>query len=280
MVTPFKDHLHIRGEYNFSIFRFFIFRGSPPHTWRIQIKFADYNPRIRITSTYVENTNFVTCCWRDCQDHLHIRGEYGDQFISFLISQGSPPHTWRILTKDIVSLGVSRITSTYVENTLALGNWLDAVQDHLHIRGEYCLGVIQLNIYLGSPPHTWRIRCSDKRGDLVVRITSTYVENTLLHHLIHLQYRDHLHIRGEYFIPLGPTAFVTGSPPHTWRIPLDKLDNIYSFRITSTYVENTLLSSFLYRPKMGSPPHTWRILYDFLKEHDLVGITSTYVENT
>ena len=132
--------------------------GSPPHTWRIQIKFADYNPRIRITSTYVENTNFVTCCWRDCQDHLHIRGEYGDQFISFLISQGSPPHTWRILTKDIVSLGVSRITSTYVENTAFLAQLSSNPK--------------------GSPPHTWRIR--QKLADFfgVSGITSTYVENT------------------------------------------------------------------------------------------------------
>ena len=158
MVTPFKDHLHIRGEYNFSIFRFFIFRGSPPHTWRIQIKFADYNPRIRITSTYVENTNFVTCCWRDCQDHLHIRGEYGDQFISFLISQGSPPHTWRIPPFQ--------------------PNYHQILKDHLHIRGEYKNPQISGVTIWGSPPHTWRILFPLLEKVRSMRITSTYVENT------------------------------------------------------------------------------------------------------
>ena len=44
--------------------------------------------------------------------------------------------------------------------------------------GEYCLGVIQLNIYLGSPPHTWRIPSSIKAGVQLQGITSTYVENT------------------------------------------------------------------------------------------------------
>ena len=44
--------------------------------------------------------------------------------------------------------------------------------------GEYCLGVIQLNIYLGSPPHTWRIQVIGQLTTGTQRITSTYVENT------------------------------------------------------------------------------------------------------
>ena len=138
---------------------------------------------------------------------------------------------------------VKRITSTYVENTAKTSRFFWCVRDHLHIRGEYN-GEDEERVTLpGSPPHTWRIRCSDKRGDLVVRITSTYVENTLLHHLIHLQYRDHLHIRGEYFIKCRKTTAHNGSPPHTWRILTIFRSRILSKRITSTYVENTFLVS-------------------------------------
>ena len=32
---------------------------------------------------------------------------------------------------------------------------------------------------LGSPPHTWRILVEDKANGPAIRITSTYVENTL-----------------------------------------------------------------------------------------------------
>ena len=50
--------------------------GSPPHTWRILfIKSSRVNDP-RITSTYVENTDFAFDVGASTRDHLHIRGEY------------------------------------------------------------------------------------------------------------------------------------------------------------------------------------------------------------
>ena len=70
------DHLHIRGEYARSYQQDWFCWGSPPHTWRILTVKHEINIRLRITSTYVENTSIINR--RSCvsQDHLHIRGEY------------------------------------------------------------------------------------------------------------------------------------------------------------------------------------------------------------
>ena len=51
------------------------------------------------------------------QDHLHIRGEYGDTMDLGNHLVGSPPHTWRIRWASYGRLKGNRITSTYVENT-------------------------------------------------------------------------------------------------------------------------------------------------------------------
>ena len=92
---------------------------------------------------------------------------------------GSPPHTWRILLEQLENGELTRITSTYVENTLYLANMGQNHKDHLHIRGEYLVGYSAVKAAQGSPPHTWRIpsvASGDKFSD---GITSTYVENTL-----------------------------------------------------------------------------------------------------
>ena len=71
---------------------------------------------------------------------------------------GSPPHTWRILSSIGSAIMTARITSTYVENTVRHNDRLDALRDHLHIRGEYKKIMVQVRLIVGSPPHTWRIR--------------------------------------------------------------------------------------------------------------------------
>ena len=53
---------------------------------------------------------------------------------------------------------------------------------------------------------------------------------------------DHLHIRGEYIGFFGERESRLGSPPHTWRIHVGNAQETASLRITSTYVENTILS--------------------------------------
>ena len=111
--------------------------GSPPHTWRILKKTAGGGRKLRITSTYVENTPICAYLGFWLQDHLHIRGEYSNPMIIKCLISGSPPHTWRIQLEIRGTTSVDRITSTYVENTTFLKSKPFRLQDHLHIRGEY-----------------------------------------------------------------------------------------------------------------------------------------------
>ncbi len=71
-----QDHLHIRGEYIYIVFSKKTIKGSSPHTWRIPVSLYESFRRIRIISTYVENTQIVEKYQSSHQDHLHIRGEY------------------------------------------------------------------------------------------------------------------------------------------------------------------------------------------------------------
>ncbi|MBI1708182.1 hypothetical protein HYQ56_1163 [Lactobacillus crispatus] len=117
-----------------------------------------------------------------------------------------------------LSLCIYGITSTYVENTLALKFMARHHQDHLHIRGEYLKRLSKLERSTGSPPHTWRILHRINGFFDCTRITSTYVENTPFIEIAETRNKDHLHIRGEYPFLSSPSKMIGGSPPHTWRI--------------------------------------------------------------
>ncbi len=114
-----KDHLHIRGEYNFTpnISNFEL--GLSPHTWRILLILIWKNTHLRIISTYVENTSALSSVCFVYKDHLHIRGEYNINTAETNTIKGSSPHTWRI--------------------PQSAGNTSRVGQDHLHIRGEYLM---------------------------------------------------------------------------------------------------------------------------------------------
>ena len=71
-----KDHLHIRGEYNYMVLYTRPCLGSSPHTWRILLDVLFLDSKLRIISTYVENTVSTRSIVRWSKDHLHIRGEY------------------------------------------------------------------------------------------------------------------------------------------------------------------------------------------------------------
>ena len=146
------------GEYIALRFTVGMYLGSPPHTWRIQYPALSTAEPLRITSTYVENTNFLAMYQMDYQ--------------------GSPPHTWRILSKSKSGKHHRLITSTYVENTRNVESLVNALKDHLHIRGEYLLFVFSVRFIVGSPPHTWRIHALRPEFSNADGITSTYVENT------------------------------------------------------------------------------------------------------
>ena len=146
---------------------------------------------------------------------------------------------WRIPSAPSAKLDGIRITSTCVENTILIKSPRLITEDHLHMCGEYSLtGVIILSS-TGSPPHVWRIQeqmsiyCSN------IGITSTCVENTNSGKIKTHQFKDHLHMCGEYDKRTGVQLCSLGSPPHVWRILNDLQEAIVNLRITSTCVENT-----------------------------------------
>ena len=153
---------------------------------------------------------------------------------------GSSPHTWRILNLQSQGLLEPRIISTYVENTTIFGAAELQFQDHLHIRGEYNAFSCSTVAYLGSSPHTWRIRLDLLSFLFSSRIISTYVENTLSKGILFSSQKDHLHIRGEYLHSKHLTSLRVGSSPHTWRIRTLRKCKFSFIRIISTYVENTV----------------------------------------
>ena len=106
-----------------------------------------------------------------------------------------------------------------MENTSSIFSILESNRDHLHIRGEYDTTAGGFAGTKGSPPHTWRIPDFGDSSARLIRITSTYVENTLSAGTYEMGIRDHLHIRGEYSGKYPNTRLNSGSPPHTWRIP-------------------------------------------------------------
>ena len=186
--------------------------------WRIPQSRTAPTKSVRITSTYVENTYMWRATARISWDHLHIRGEYGNSMNSAWSMVGSPPHTWRILRLITNVNGISRITSTYVENTLSIQVNPAILWDHLHIRGEYLKTSFSLSWAKGSPPHVWRILPLTAFGLLLSRITSTCVENTWCVSYRPWCWQDHLHMCGEYLMTCRWRKKNWGSPPHVWRI--------------------------------------------------------------
>ena len=91
---------------------------------------------------------------------------------------GSPPHVWRIPQSEHGANVFWRITSTCVENTSVLPIMLLAFKDHLHMCGEYATTSTIAEDEKGSPPHVWRILSITDPRYLLIRITSTCVENT------------------------------------------------------------------------------------------------------
>ena len=115
------DHLHIRGEHPWLNLRHQSMFWSPPHTWRTPSGKPLNSVWLRITSTYVENTDGFTQISGGAGDHLHIRGEHNTGRSCFSRPPGSPPHTWRTHRFALCLIRSRGITSTYVENTTSHG---------------------------------------------------------------------------------------------------------------------------------------------------------------
>ena len=112
-------------------------------------------------------------------------------------------------------------------------------EDHPHIHGEYLSLPSSIPPISGSPPHTWGIRGNGAYTLDLGRITPTYMGNTptLLSNGTHPG--DHPHIHGEYELTCCLQTWISGSPPHTWGIPVEPPFGVYVLRITPTYMGNT-----------------------------------------
>ena len=133
---------------------------------------------------------------------------------------------------------------------------------------------------MGSPPHTWRTQPRQLVNNLVIGITSTYVENTKIHYLKNSFIEDHLHIRGEHSASPSRELDTIGSPPHTWRTLRheDALKIIVKDHLHIRGEHSKVRSSS--DLDLGSPPHTWRTRLQNYQQKWNCRITSTYVENT
>ena len=94
--------------------------------------------------------------------------------------KGSSPLTWRIHISIAGKQKGLGIISTYVENTESKLKRGSTGEDHLHLRGEYLNHALNYQYFSGSSPLTWRIQDPEAIQDNLVRIISTYVENTRL----------------------------------------------------------------------------------------------------
>ena len=151
-------HLHGRGEDAVGRHSFCGAAETPPRTWR--------RPR------YIEilRSHFGK--------HLHGRGE-DLRAISLIWNEWeTPPRTWRRLAKANILKQRSRNTSTDVEKTrrLMCGIWLR--RKHLHGRGEDENPDESPEVYLETPPRTWRRRDVKLLPEFTLRNTSTDVEKT------------------------------------------------------------------------------------------------------
>ena len=147
---------------------------------------------------------------------------------------------WRIPTAERSPKMEVRIISTYVENTITRNHFPVHLKDHLHLRGEYCICSRFHLFRVGSSPLTWRILEDDEGHRAMIRIISTYVENTSQSFGCILLVQDHLHLRGEYVSINDYIKMRVGSSPLTWRIQRQFAGLVEPCRIISTYVENTL----------------------------------------
>ena len=173
------------------------------------------------------------------EDHPHIHGEYKvHQHVVYLRS-GSPPHTWGIQYGQYFIWYQSRITPTYMGNTIDTDSTRRCIQDHPHIHGEYKMLTTCIKLSRGSPPHTWGILTNGMRSLEAIRITPTYMGNTNGDVILSKRDQDHPHIHGEYQVSAQFIKNRQGSPPHTWGILTPESRPRADMRITPTYMGNT-----------------------------------------
>ena len=173
-----KKHLHVRGEDLVPSVLIDSWEETPPRTWRRPKPREELQREVRNTSTYVEKTQSLAGHCTECQKHLHVRGEDFSEFAKKLLSEETPPRTWRRQTKSVLSNRPCRNTSTYVEKTAKAANQSKLKWKHLHVRGEDKHGVTITMSRVETPPRTWRRLSNAELIRIIAGNTSTYVEKT------------------------------------------------------------------------------------------------------
>jgi len=172
-----KKHLHMRGENPYERVAVLHAVETPPHAWRKHILANPEGTTGRNTSTCVEKT------------------------VNNLIREGNhketPPHAWRKPHRVRDLPLIARNTSTCVEKTQDVTSDSNAIEKHLHMRGEN----IGMTIFFAwgreTPPHAWRKLPYICEATTTRRNTSTCVEKTYNVLIASIDTRKHLHMRGE-----------------------------------------------------------------------------------
>ena len=92
------------------------------------------------------------------------------------------------------------------------------MEDHPHLRGEYCVKAVLTQAEPGSPPLAWGIPKSTWARTKTERITPTCVGNTQCFLDDDADAKDHPHLRGEYTLVNDDGTLIAGSPPLAWGI--------------------------------------------------------------
>ena len=170
---------------------------TPPRTWRRRKRGRNRHNRAGNTSTDVEKTSFLACPSPCGQKHLHGRGEDLVPRLPVSLWSETPPRTWRRRQAHERADACKGNTSTDVEKTTTANRAPEALQKHLHGRGEDNRRFCPYLLDQETPPRTWR-RLRDLRPLFEAS-------------------QKHLHGRGEDLLWSTSRKPAPETPPRTWR---------------------------------------------------------------
>ncbi len=213
-------HPHVRGEY-LALFRGHTIRcGSSPRAWGIRHRNFWTARTCGFIPTCVGNT-FAVASANDCfKVHPHVRGEYGHFRTRSEIRNGSSPRAWGIRHRNFWTARTCGFIPTCVGNTFAVASANDCFKVHPHVRGEYGHFRTRSEIRNGSSPRAWGILHNIRQCFYLSWFIPTCVGNTYC--IVYFVFYSvvHPHVRGEYYTTSGLRAFIRGSSPRAWGIPI------------------------------------------------------------
>ena len=171
-------HPHTSGEYSLTKIEPFSASGSSPHKWGIRPLQCPVRFFLRFIPTQVGNTLVQCNLEGKAAVHPHTSGEYITSYESIVISSGSSPHKWGILTPSYSKVSSPRFIPTQVGNTAERLIKNGTISVHPHTSGEYSTTWWAAYLYYGSSPHKWGILVLLGDDKLPFRFIPTQVGNT------------------------------------------------------------------------------------------------------